>query len=155
MTTPLSLIILIGALFVGLTLFAVIKMPPITNATVEVRFDAPIDSVWQAYTDFESQTEWRADVADVTMAANYNQWTETLKAFRMTITFEVIEQIPPRRLVLKTGADGIFEGRYTAEFRLDETSTVGIFTEKSTVFGLIPKVMQRIFVNQKNLFYNM
>ena len=74
-----------------------------------------------------------------------------LESIGMTINFGVIEQMPPHRLVLKTGADGAFEGHYAAEFRQDETHTIGTFTEEPTALGLIPKVMRRIFVNQKHL----
>ena len=101
------------------------------------------------YTGFESQPNWRSDVVSVDMAEDDRSWTETLKKSGMTIRFQVLEEIPPNKLILKTGADGIFEGQYVAEFREEEGNTIGTFTEEATTLGIVPKVMRRLFVNQK------
>ena len=138
-------------LVVVLVIVTVLRMPATTSATVEIRFDATIGAVWQVYTDFESQPNWRSDVASVDMAEDNRSWTETLKTSRMTIRFQILEEIPPNRLTLKTGADGIFKGQYVAEFREEEGKTIGTFTEEATTLGIVPKLMRRLFVNQKKL----
>ena len=127
----------------------VILLPATTSTTLEVRFDAPIQAVWQVYTDFESQPNWRADVGQIEMADDQMAWSETLKASGITIRFQILEMTPPNRLVLKTGAEGNFEGRYVAEFRQDQGGTIGRFTEESTSLGLLPKVMRFLFFDQR------
>ena len=67
----------------------------------------------------------------------------------MRVHFQVLEETPPTRLVLKTGADGSFEGRYVAEFRAENVSTVGTFTEEATALGVLPKVVRWLFFNQR------
>ena len=101
------------------------------------------------YTDFESQPNWRSDVGKVEMASDKTAWTETLKTSGMIVRFQILEKTPPRKLVLKTGADGNFEGRYVAEFRQQQGDTIGIFTEEATSLGIVPKVLRRLFFNQR------
>jgi len=82
-------------------------------------------------------------------ASDKRNWTEELKTPRMVIRFRVLEKTPPGKFVLQTGADGNFEGQYVAEFRQENGSTVGTFTEEATALGMLPRVMRRLFFNQK------
>ncbi|MCY4314103.1 MAG: SRPBCC family protein, partial [Gammaproteobacteria bacterium] len=61
----MNLTLLIVVILIGLVAIAALMMPATTRTTVEIRFDAPIDAVWEVYTDFESQSNWRSDVASV------------------------------------------------------------------------------------------
>ena len=143
----------IGILALVIAVFVVaatvILLPATSSTTLEVRFDAPVRAVWEVYTDFESQPNWRADVGQIEMADDNMTWTETLKSSGMTIRFHILEMTPPNKLVLKTGAQGNFEGRYVAEFIQQEGGTLGRFTEESTSLGMLPKVMRRIFFDQE------
>jgi len=143
----MSLIWLVVAVVAGLAVVTLLLMPATTRTTVEIRFDAPIRAVWEVYTDFESQPNWRSDIARVEMASDKRNWTEELKTPSMTIRFRILEETPPSKLVLQTGADGNFEGRYVAEFRQENGGTVGTFTEEATALGILPKVMRRLFFN--------
>jgi len=145
----MSLIWTVAAVVAGLAIVTLLLMPATARTTVEIRFDAPIRAVWEVYTDFESQPNWRSDVARMEMADDKQSWAEELKASNMTIRFRVLEETPPGKFVLQTGADGNFEGRYVAEFREENGGTVGTFTEESTALGLVPKVMRRLFFNQR------
>ena len=133
----------------GLAIVTLLLIPATTRTTVEIHFDAPIQAVWEVYTDIESQPNWRSDVATVEMSSDKRNWTEELKRSSMKIRFQILEQTPPSKLVLQTGADGNFEGRYVAEFRQENGGTVGTFTEEATALGVLPKVMRRLFFNQR------
>ena len=145
----MSLIWIVVAVVAGLAIVILLLMPSTARTTVEIRFDAPIRAVWEVYTDFESQPNWRSDVANVEMANDKMSWTEELKTPIMTVRFRILEETPPRKLVMRTGADGIFKGRYAAEFRQENGGTVGTFTEEATALGIVPKVMRHLFFNQK------
>ncbi len=137
------------AVVAGLVIVTLILMPATIRTTVEIRFDAPIRAVWEVYTDFESQPNWRSDVAKVEMASNKREWVEELKTPSMRIRFRILEETPPNRLVMEAGADRIFQGRYVAELRQENGGTVGAFTEEATALGIVPKVMRWLFFNQR------
>ena len=145
----MNLIWLFAAVVAGLAIVTLFLIPATTRTTVEIRFDAPIQAVWEVYTDIESQPSWRSDVATVEMSSDKRNWTEELKTSNMKIRFQILEQTPPSKLVLQTGADGNFEGRYVAEFRQENGGTVGTFTEEATALGVLPKVMRRLFFKQR------
>ncbi len=145
----MSLVFVAVAIVAGLAIVTVLLMPATSSTTVEIRFDAPIGTVWQVYTDFDSQPEWRSDVGAIEMAGDKTAWTETLKSSGMKIRLRILEKTPPSRLVLETGADGNFKGRYVAEFRHLQGGTIGVFTEEATALGIVPKVMRRLFFNQQ------
>ncbi len=140
--------IFIAAAAAGLAIGALL-LPATVRTTVEICFDAPIEAVWDVYTDFESQPAWRSDVVKVRMDSDKKGWTEELKTHGMKIHFQILEEAPPARLVLQTGAEGSFEGRYSAEFRQESGGTAGAFTEESTALGIVPKVLRRLFFNQR------
>ena len=87
----MNLGILAVVIAVGVCIATVILLPATTSTTLEVRFDAPIQAVWQVYTDFESQPNWRADVGQIEMADDQMAWSETLKASGITIRFQTGE----------------------------------------------------------------
>lgn len=66
----MNAVILAIAIAAGLAVATVILLPATTSTTVENSFDAPVRAVWQVYTDFESQPNWRSDVAKVEMASD-------------------------------------------------------------------------------------
>ena len=145
----MSLIWIIVAVAAGLAVVAALLIPATSRTSVEIRFDAPVQAVWDVYTDFESQPDWRPDVVKVEMAGDKMSWTEELKAPGMTIRLRILQQEPPSKLVIQTGADGIFEGRYIAEFRSENGGTIGTFTEEATALGIVPRVMRSLFFNQR------
>ncbi len=133
----------------GLAIAVVLLVPATTSTTVEIHFDAPVQAVWRVYTDFESQPNWRSDIDQVEVTDDKTAWTETLKSSGIVVRFRILERTPSSRLVLQTGADGKFEGRYVAEFREQRGGTIGVFTEETTVLGVAPKVMRILFFNQR------
>ena len=145
----LGLVFVAVAVLAGLAIAIVILLPATTSTTVEVHFNAPAQVVWQVYTDFESQPNWRSDIGKVEMADDKETWTETLKSSGIIIHFRILEKTPLSRFVLQTGTEGKFEGRYVAEFRQQQGGTIGIFTEETTTLGIVPKVMRRLFFNQR------
>ncbi len=145
----MNLILLFVAVVAVLAIVTLFLIPATTRTTVEIHFDAPIQAVWEVYTDIESQPNWRSDVATVEMSSDKRKWTEELKTSSMKIRFQILEETPPSKLVLQTGADGNFEGRYVAEFRQENGGTVGTFTEEATALGVLPKLMRRLFFNQR------
>ncbi|MDE0698009.1 MAG: SRPBCC family protein [Boseongicola sp.] len=145
----MSLIWIVAAVLAVLVIVTLLLVPATSRTTVEIRFDAPIRAVWDVYTDFESQPNWRSDIAKVEMTSDKKSWTEELKTPSMTIRFRILEETRPSKLVLQTGTDGNFEGRYVAEFRHENGCTVGTFTEETTALRIVPKVMRRLFFNQR------
>ena len=141
------IVVTIGA---GLAIALLLLMPATTRTTVKIRFDAPIQEVWEVYTDFESQPSWRSDVASVEMSSDKTSRIEELTKSGMIIRFQHLEKTPPSKLVLQTSVERNFEGRYIAEFKQENDGTVGTFTEEATVLGILPKVMRRLFFNQKS-----
>ncbi|MBC6411416.1 MAG: SRPBCC family protein, partial [Hyphomonadaceae bacterium] len=123
-------------------------IPRTTSATLEIAFDADIREVWEVYTQPDRQTEWRSGVAAVSMGADGRSWSETLERGGLVIHFKIIEREAPYRLVLETGADNTFTGRYVAEFREADGRTIGVFTEEATSLTLFAKVFRFLFVNQ-------
>ena len=61
----MNAVILAIAIAAGLAVVTVILLPATTSTTVEISFDSPVRAVWEVYTDFESQPNWRSDVAKV------------------------------------------------------------------------------------------
>lgn len=139
----------VAAVLAGLAIAIVLSVSATASTTVEIHFDAPVQAVWQVYTDFESQPNWRSDIGKVEVADDKTAWTETSKSSGMVLRFRVLERTPSSRLVLQTGADGKFEGRYVAEFREQRGGTLGIFTEETTALGIAPKVMRYLFFDQR------
>ena len=139
-------VVIIG---VGLAIALLLLMPATTRTTVRIRFDASIQEVWEVYTDFESQSSWRSDVASVEMSSDKTSWSEELTKSGMIIRFQLLEKTPPSKLVLQTSVERNFEGRYIAEFKQENGGTVGTFTEEATALGILPKVMRRLFFNQE------
>ena len=148
-TGSMTLVVVAVAVLAGLAIAIVLLLPATTSTTVRVRFDAPVQAVWQVYADFEGQPNWRSDIGKVEIADDRMSWTESLNSTGMTVRFRILESTPSSRLVLQTGADGVFEGRYVAEFREQQGGTIGEFTEETTALGLMPKVMRRLFFDQR------
>ncbi|MYB34803.1 MAG: SRPBCC family protein [Gammaproteobacteria bacterium] len=145
----MNLTLMIVVVLIGLVALSALLIPATTRTTVEIRFDAPINAVWEVYTDFASQPNWRSDVVSVEISEDQQSWAETLEKSKMTIRFQLVEKSPPDRLVLKSAVDGRFEGRYVAEFRQEGDETIGTFTEEATTFGVVSKVMRFLFFNSK------
>lgn len=93
----MNAVILAIAIAAGLAVVIVILLPATTSITVESSFDSPVRAVWEVYTDFESQPNWRSDVAKVEMASDKTAWTETLKTSSMIVRFQILEKTPPRQ----------------------------------------------------------
>ncbi len=145
----MNLALLIVVVLIGIITIGTLLIPKTTQTTVEIFFDAPINAVWEVYTDFESQPSWRSDVVSVQISEDQNSWTETLEKSNMTIRFQIVEKSPPNRLVMKSEAEGRFEGRYIAEFRQEGDETIGTFTEQATTIGVFSKVMRFLFFNSR------
>lgn len=145
MNLTLLIVVALSVLFA----VAVLTIPATTRTTVEVYFDAPIEAVWDVYTDFASQSNWRSDVASVDMIDGQDQWIERLEKSGMDIHFQVLEKTQPHKLVLKINAEGRFAGQSVAEFRQQDNGTIGMFTEEVTSLGVLAKVLRYLFFNPK------
>lgn len=147
----MSFFLVIVIMGIIVSLLGIFLIPAKSSATKEIIFDASIDEVWRVYTEPERQAEWRRDVGEVVMSEDGQSWTERLNQGGFVIHFEIIEASSPHRYILKTGAPNNFEGRYSAEFREQDTHTIGTFTEEAKALGLVPKVLRFLFVRQTKL----
>ncbi|MYD42658.1 MAG: SRPBCC family protein [Gammaproteobacteria bacterium] len=146
---PRNLSLVIAAVVLVVIVAVAILLPTSSRTMVQIQFDAPIESVWEVYTDYGSQANWRADVEKVEMGIAQGYWTETTKSGGLEIDFEVLEENAPGWLVLKMRAEGSFEGRYIAEFKPRGTGTVGTFTEEATYLNPIANILRLLFVDQE------
>ncbi len=88
----MSLIWTFVAVVAGLAIVNLTLLQPATARTIaEIGFDAPIGTVWEVYRDFESQPNWRSDVAGVDMVSDKRNWIEELRAQSMTVRFRMLE----------------------------------------------------------------
>ena len=107
--------VLATLLIAVLVLGALVPKTHIATRTVVV--NARPDAVWQAITSVESYPQWRDVQASVTLPPleGHRAWRETDRDGQ-AMTFVVLEEIPPRRLVTRIADKNLgFGGTWTYE----------------------------------------
>ena len=131
-------IVLVGAVFViGMML------PKAHVASRSSRFKQPPQAVWDAIT---GPPDWRPDVRAAEQLSPHNgrrTWKETDK-HGQAITFEAVEESPPRRLVTRIADPKLpFGGTWTQEISADHEESVLTITEAGEVYNPIFRFMAR------------
>jgi uncharacterized protein YndB with AHSA1/START domain len=112
------------------------------------------EEVWAVLTDVDSFPAWRPDVSNVTRLARGTgppAWTEEGSAG--TLTLEVTEADPPRRMVTRIADEGLpFGGRWTYELTPSGTGTHLVITEDGEIYNPVFRCMARfVFGYQSTL----
>ena len=144
--------VLIGlAIVVGIVVIVAVVgalLPKAHVATRKARFKQPPEVVWNAITDIESYPSWRADVKKVERLPNRDGrtvWREI--GGHGSITLEVIESDPPRRLVGKIADPDLpFGGSWTYEIGAAEDGSTLTITENGEVYNPVFRFVSKFIM---------
>jgi uncharacterized protein YndB with AHSA1/START domain len=144
------------AILVGLILLVVIVgslLPEKHTATAEASFRQPPSAVWQAITAYTKFPEWRGTVSRVQSLAPVNgnpSWIE-YDRHDNAIPYEVIESVPPQRLVTRIADPKLtFGGNWTFEVTPTSTGSTLRITENGEVHNVIFRFMSRFVFGQRS-----
>jgi uncharacterized protein YndB with AHSA1/START domain len=105
---------------------------------------AAASEVWALVADLSTASSWRRDVKRTERAADRNGhavWVE--HGANGAIAFEILEAVPPRRLVTEIVDSSMFGGTWTYDIVPEEDATVLTITENgwvaNPVFRLVAK----------------
>jgi uncharacterized protein YndB with AHSA1/START domain len=107
--------LLIVAAIVVLVVIVGVLLPKSHTATRRVAYAQPAERVWDVIHDFEKHPEWRETVAQVRRLDDRNGhavWEERSKRGDR-LAMEVIESVPPKRMVTKIVDNKSFGGTWT------------------------------------------
>lgn len=113
-------------------------------ASTSTRINAPPESVWQVLVNVSDYPQWRPDVrsVDVLSTEGALRWREQTR--QDGITFERLEEQPPRRLVTRIADESLpFGGTWTYELAPDAPGTRVRITERGYVTNPIFRFMAR------------
>lgn len=147
MSVPMYVLgaILVSALMVVSIGYA---LPQGHIASVNALISAPPERVFARISDPATYGEWRTDVTNVEMlSAEPLKWRERTKGD--TITFEVVENRPLQRFVVRIADPDLpFGGTWTYELRPDGTGTRLTITERGEVYNPVFRFVGRFFMSQ-------
>lgn len=118
-----------------------LSLPKTHEVTVKREIKAPIKDVWQVLTNWERQTDWRAEVDRIDIL-NPDTFIEYPKK-GPEIQFKVITQEVPRLLELEMS--GAFQGIYRAELFFSNGVTTIVANEVVTHNSVIGKIFSKLF----------
>lgn len=125
-----------------------LTLPDTFTITKRMEFDVPLAALWKVYTDPATQASWRSTIARVEMVSRESpkSWREIPVHGPVLLFTERIVQ-EERLYTLHFQSEHKTSGFYKAEFTPDKRKTVGIFTERVTVSGALPKLLFQLFVD--------
>jgi hypothetical protein len=105
------------------------------------------DELWATMIDFGAATSWRSDVSNVEMLPLRDGHTVFRETTRQgPVTFEVVEQIAPRRLLVKVAdRDAPFSGTWTYLLEPEAAGTRVTITERGEVPNPIFRLLSKLF----------
>lgn len=138
---------IVGAVVVLVLVVATIgaSLPADHVASVSASYDRPPDEVWRAISDFQAFPSWRPGV-DRVEARTFDDGSSGWVEYGSTgpLPMAVVEQVPPRRLVLRIASDELpFGGTWTYELEPTEDGTRVTITENGTVSNVIFRFVAR------------
>lgn len=143
-------IILAVAVLVMAVLVVVIigwRLPVAHVATVAVQLPANPDTVFALISKPEDYPTWRSDVkkVEVTMEQGVTRFRED--GSNGTILFEIVERVPPRRLVTKIADKSLpFGGRWIYEITPTPGGSELRITEEGEVYNPIFRFVSRFIM---------
>jgi uncharacterized protein YndB with AHSA1/START domain len=140
----------LGSLFVfALMVYAIgYALPQGHVASVNALLSAPPERVFARISDPARYREWRTDVTSVeVLTVDPLKWRERTKGD--TITFEVVENRPLQRFVVRIADPDLpFGGTWTYELRPEGTGTRLTITERGEVYNPVFRFVSRFFMSQ-------
>jgi uncharacterized protein YndB with AHSA1/START domain len=140
-------LIIVGVLVLVVAIVIAIgaMLPREHVASRSARIARPPADVYAAIRDFESLPKWRADVQRVEMlglADGHLRFRE--HASHGAVTYEVIEDVPPRKLVTRIADRDLgYSGSWTYELTPDGDGTELRITENGEVSNVVFRFMSR------------
>jgi len=138
--------LVLGALVVlGLLLVAIGYALPVKHVAVrEAMLPAPPERVYAAIGNVEQYAAWRSDLQAVEVLASPPalRWRE--RGGNGTITYELADTDPPRRLVTRIADPSLpFGGSWTYQLTPSGTGTTLVITEHGEVYNPLFRLMSR------------
>ena len=140
--------LLIAAILAGLmALVAIIGslLPKKHQASLSARFKQSPETVWRDVTDHEGAVKWRTDLKAVERLPD-PVWKETYRNGQ-SLPLEMVEAVPPRKLVGRIGPGLPFGGTWTFDIRPVEGGCLLTITEDGEVYNPIFRFVTR-FMDQ-------
>ncbi len=141
------LLIIAGSLIALVALLWIVGtfLPQGHVASRSARYKQPPEKIWEAITNVDAMTSWRADLKSLKRQPDRNglpAWVETSSFGE--IPLEIIESVAPRKLVTRIVDPKLpFGGTWTYEIApADGGSTLRI-TERGEVYPALFRVMTR------------
>lgn len=141
----LSLVLLaMAAVFVGS------RLPRTHVAASRIRLSAPPEKIFAIITDFEGYPGWRPGLDRVERGPDIDglpSWFEICGKMSR-IQFQVVESLPPRRLVTRIVNDKLpLSGRWTYELEEDGPGTRLTITEKENIHNPLLRFFDRFVLS--------
>ena len=146
--TPMWLLVTIAGAAAAIGLLALIglALPRKHVVSRKARFRASPEALWRAIDDVASFPSWRKDITSVEVLPDREgrpRWLETSRFGK--ITFERVEAVEPRRLVIRIADEGLpFGGRWIHEIEGTEDGTFLAITEEGEIRNPIFRLLSRL-----------
>ena len=134
---------------VGIVLVIGVLLPKNHVALRTARFSQPPEIVWKAIADFGASTSWRPDIQRVERLQNHEGrpvWCE-IDEHGKGITYEVLDSIPPYRLVRRIADPKLpFGGTWTMEIEASNGGSTVTITESGEVYNPLFRFVSRFII---------
>ena len=144
-------LVIIGGTLVALivlTLAVGYSLPVKHVATRSTEVTASPERVWATITDIPALPRWRPDLKSAELTGRTDAgpvWREV--SGDGTITYETVEQVPPRRLVSRIADKSLpFAGTWTYELQPTGTGTRVTIREDGEVYNPVFRVVSRFVI---------
>lgn len=128
-------------------------LPKSHVASVSARFAARPDSIWASLTDVPAFPKWRPGLLRVEVLPDDNGqrgWREIGK--HDTVTYRVIESVPPRRLVTRIADQNLpYGGSWSYDLTPDGSGTRLTIIENGEVYNPIFRFVSRFIMGHTSM----
>jgi uncharacterized protein YndB with AHSA1/START domain len=135
----LGLIALVG----GAAFVWGMMLPATVSASRDAEIAASVERVFALVTDPAGQSNWRRDVASVTVKPGARAWTETTRQ-GVVLRFEEVERLSPQRYAIRFASPQGFSGEWVGTFEARGDVTRVVFTETVTTPGAFGRILARL-----------
>jgi uncharacterized protein YndB with AHSA1/START domain len=135
-----------GLVALGLVVYVIGLLVPQSHiASSSARFAAKPDTLWASLTDVAAFPQWRRDVTRVEILPDENGqrgWREYGR--QGTVTYRVVESVPPQRLVSRIADDHLpYGGSWTYELAPAGDGTRLTITERGEIYNPVFRFVAR------------
>jgi uncharacterized protein YndB with AHSA1/START domain len=135
-----------GLVALGLVIYVIgLLLPQSHVASASARFAAKPDALWASLTDVAAFPQWRRDVTRVEILPDENGqrgWREYGR--QGTVTYRVVESVPPQRLVSRIADERLpYGGTWTYELAPAGDGTRLTITERGEIYNPVFRFVAR------------